>query len=69
MRLITHAAPGCDCAERLGRRQHQALGDLDAPAQHILARRDSKRGLEGAAEMAGAESKETREPLNVNLSR
>ena len=33
--LIAHAAPDSNRAEQLGRRQHQSLGHLDAPPQHM----------------------------------
>ena len=68
MRLIAHAAPDGDRAERFGRRQHQPLRHLDAPAQHIVARRYTKRTFERTAEVAGAEANEPRELLNVNPS-
>ena len=68
MRLIAHAAPDGNRAEGLGRRQHQSLGQLDTPAQHIVARRNTKRAFERAAEVAGAEVEEPRELLNGNPS-
>ena len=37
MGLVTHAALGCDGTERLGRREHQALGHLDAAAEQVFA--------------------------------
>jgi hypothetical protein len=64
VRLIAHAAPERNRAEGLGRRQHQSLGYFDASAQHIVARRNTKRALEGAAEVAFAEVKEPRELSN-----
>lgn len=67
MRLVTHAALGCDSTERLGRREHQVLGHLDAAAEQVFAGWDSQRGFEGAAEMARTESNETREVVNVDF--
>src|SRR5579862_6761446 len=68
VRLIAHAAPERNRAEGLGRRQHQSLGYLDAPAQHIVARRNTKRALERTAEVACAEVQQPREISNGNLS-
>jgi hypothetical protein len=69
VRLITHAARDSNRAEGLGCRQHQSLGYLDAPAQHILARRCTKRAFERAAEVASAEVQEPCELLNENPPR
>ena len=68
MRLIAHAAPDSNRTEGLGRRQHQSLGHLDAPAQYIVARRYTKRAFERTAEVASAEANEPRELLNANPS-
>jgi hypothetical protein len=68
VRLIAHAAPYGNRAEGLGRRQHQSLGHLDAPAQHIAARRFVKRTFERTAEVASAESQETCELMNEDPS-
>src|SRR5271168_4645620 len=53
VRLIAHAARDRNRAQGLGRRQHQSLGYLDAPPQHIVARRNTKRTFERATEVAG----------------
>src|SRR5258708_6900726 len=68
VRLIAHAAPDRNRAEGLGRRQHQSLGYLDAPAQHIVARRNTKRAFERPAEVTCAEAQELRELSNGNPS-
>jgi hypothetical protein len=68
VRLIAHAAPESNGAEGLGRRQHQSLGHLNAPAQHIVARRHAKRAFECAAEVARAEVEELRQISNGNPS-
>lgn len=49
MRLMTHAITQHNGAERLTRREDEALSDLDAWAREIIARRDAKRGLEDGA--------------------
>ena len=36
--LIAHSARDSNRAEGLGCRQHQSLGYLDAPAQHLVTR-------------------------------
>jgi hypothetical protein len=56
VRLIAHATTESDRAERLGRRQHQSLGELDTPAQHIFARRNTERAFEDAAEVTRTEA-------------
>jgi hypothetical protein len=66
--LIAHAASDRNRAEGLGRRQHQSLGYLDAPAQHIVARRNTNRAFERAAEVARAEVQEPSELSNGNPS-
>src|ERR1700677_1053297 len=66
--LIAHAAPDRNRTEGLGSRQHQSLRHLDAPAQHIVARRNTERAFERAAEVARAEVQEPRELSNGNSS-
>jgi len=68
VRLIAHAASDSDRAEGLGGRQHQPLGHLNAPSQHIVARRCPKRTFERTAEVAGTEAHEPCELLNENPS-
>jgi hypothetical protein len=68
VRLIAHTAPDRNRAEGLGRRQHQSLGYLDAPAQDIVARRNTKRAFKRATEVTCAEAQEPRELSNGNPS-
>jgi hypothetical protein len=59
VRLVAHAAPDGNRTERLRGRQHESLGDLDASAEYIVARRCAERALEGTTEVARAEAEET----------
>jgi hypothetical protein len=67
--LIAHTALQRNPAKGVGRRQHQSLGHLDAPAQYILAWCRTIRAFERAAEVAGAETQESRDFFNADPSR
>lgn len=68
VRLIAHAASDRNRAEGLGGGQHQPLGHLNAPSQHIVARRCPKRTFERTAEVAGTEAHEPCQLVNENPS-
>jgi hypothetical protein len=69
MRLITHAAPQRNGTKRLARRQHEVLGNFDAPAGQIIVCRDTERGFERTAEVTDAESKQGRQWLPEKAAR
>jgi hypothetical protein len=52
VRLIAHATAHCDGTKRFGRCQHELLGHLDTPAQHVVAWCNSMRASERSAEVA-----------------
>src|SRR5580698_2118520 len=66
VRLVAHAAPDGNRAERLRGPQHESLGDLNASAEYIVPRRYAERAFEGTTEVARAEAEETGELLNGN---
>jgi hypothetical protein len=55
MRLITHAAAQRNLTEWGAGREHEALGELDAPARDPDASRHTESALERATEVADAE--------------
>lgn len=68
VRLIAHAAAQSNRTQRLARRQHQTLGNFDAPAQHIGVGRYTECTFERAGKVARAQAEELGELRNANPS-
>jgi hypothetical protein len=67
--LIAHTTTYRNRGQWGRRRQHQGLGYLNAPTQHVVSRRCAKRAFESPAKVAGTETNEPRQLFDVNPSR